>query len=377
MPELDGFYQKVVKNNNKKQIFRLIRKKKKITKLDLSLQLKLSITTISSNIKEMKEDGLIKESGFEESTGGRKAVVIEYIPDARYSIGVEVKEDHGRVIIIDLDCNIIKEEVFNSIDLLNFESSMISILKNVIENSGLEDKLLGIGISLPGTINIAKNILESAPNMGLHNVDLNTLCNFFDVPVYIDNEANCSAYGEYEFREIENEDLFFVSITEGIGGAIIINKKLYNGKDHRAGEVGHITINFEGENCSCGNKGCWECYGSLKALGKIYKRNTGKELKMLKNLFENLDSGEVKEVLKTYAGNIAIGIRNLLMIFDPSYIIIGGEICHFENVMLPQIKKYVFKNNDFYSENDVEILFSGLRGNSGIMGAALSVIDLI
>ncbi|MCG8572589.1 MAG: winged helix-turn-helix domain-containing protein, partial [Spirochaetes bacterium] len=106
MLELDGFYQRIVKNINRKKIFRLIRKRKKITKLEISQELKLSITTVSSNVKELLDSGLIKESGYEESTGGRKAQRLEYLPDARYSIGLELKENHGRIILTDLDCNI-------------------------------------------------------------------------------------------------------------------------------------------------------------------------------------------------------------------------------------------------------------------------------
>ncbi len=378
MAELDGFYQRIIKNNNRKKIFRLIRKRRKITKLEISQILGLSITTVSSNIKELIEKGFIKESGYEESTGGRKAQLLEYLPDSRYSIGVELKENHGRVILADLDCNIIKEKYHDDIDLSNFSKSVIKLLNDFIKETKVGSNLLGIGISLPGTVDIDKMILESAPNMGLKKVDLSKVQNAFDVPVIFDNEANCSAYGEYEFMELEDRPLFFVSITEGIGGAIIIDRKLYNGKNHRAGEIGHITINFDGEKCSCGNQGCWERYASVRALERMVRDAAGKKSLNYEEIFSLYEKdASIKKIVDSYAAYISCGIRNLLMIFDPSYIIIGGEICRYENILLKQIKKHVFEKNDFYTENDIDIVFSGLKENSGIIGAVLFVIDNI
>ncbi|MBN1501792.1 MAG: ROK family protein [Spirochaetes bacterium] len=378
MAEKEGFYQRVVRNNNRKKIFRLIRKRRMITKLEISQILGLSITTVSSNIKELIRKGFIKESGYGESTGGRKAQLLEYLPDSRYSIGLELKENHGRVILADLDCNIIKEKVYTDLDLSNLVKCTIRILNSFIEEVNAGDKLLGIGISLPGTVDVEKSILESAPNMGIKRADLSKLRLAFGVPVFMDNEANCSAYGEYEFMELEDQPLFFISVTEGIGGAIIVDKKLYNGKNHRAGEIGHITINFEGENCSCGNKGCWERYASVRALERMISRKGLTEFSGLDEIFSAYSKNDaMKKIIDEYAANISYGIRNLLMIFDPSIIIIGGEICRYENQLLPEIKRNVFQNNDFYVETDVDIVFSVLKENSGIIGAVLFVIDNI
>lgn len=349
-----------------------------ITKLEISQILGLSITTVSSNIKELIRKGFIKESGYGESTGGRKAQLLEYLPDSRYSIGLELKENHGRVILADLDCNIIKEKVYTDLDLSNLVKCTIRILNSFIEEVNAGDKLLGIGISLPGTVDVEKSILESAPNMGIKRADLSKLRLAFGVPVFMDNEANCSAYGEYEFMELEDQPLFFISVTEGIGGAIIVDKKLYNGKNHRAGEIGHITINFEGENCSCGNKGCWERYASVRALERMISRKGLTEFSGLDEIFSAYSKNDaMKKIIDEYAANISYGIRNLLMIFDPSIIIIGGEICRYENQLLPEIKRNVFQNNDFYVETDVDIVFSVLKENSGIIGAVLFVIDNI
>jgi predicted NBD/HSP70 family sugar kinase len=374
--DLESFYQKVVKNNNRKKIFRVLREKKRTTKLDISRILNLSITTVSSNIKEMSSDGLITISGFEDSTGGRKAQIIEYLPDSRFSIGMELKESHARLILTNLDCKIIKECSFDTIDTNILIDECKRIVSLFIGDFNERDRIIGLGISLPGTVNVQTSVLETAPNMYVNNICFKELGEYLQMPVYIENEANCSAYGEYEYNDTFKSPLFYISITEGIGGAIIIDRKLYNGKNHRAGEIGHVSINYDSEKvCSCGNTGCWELYASERALEKSFAIATGDNAHDLDTIFNRMSEPAVKEVITKYARYLAIGIRNLLMTFDPSCIIIGGSISKYEKKLLPIIKEYIFMNNDFYTEKDIEIEFSQLRENSGIIGAALFPIE--
>jgi predicted NBD/HSP70 family sugar kinase len=372
----DGFYQKIIKSNNRKKIFNLLRNERKLTKQEISTMLSISITTVSSNIKALLKNGFVRESGFEESTGGRKATIIEFIPDSRYSIGVEFHEDTGRIVLTNLDHEILKEKILDDLDLNNLVDETIKHINGFLDKTIDREKIIGIGISLPGTVNVNDKILEHAPNMNISNVDFNKVEIMLDMPVFVDNEANCSAYGEYKLRDITKGAVFYVSITEGIGGAIIIDKDLYSGKNHRAGEIGHMTINFDGERCSCGNKGCWELYSSENSLKKKYKEITGKTPSTIDGIFSQYHvNDKVKEMVKEYALSISIGIRNLLMIFDPKFIIIGGNISHYNDILLPLIKDNVFSDNHFFDESDLEIVFSQLGGDSGIIGATMFPID--
>ena len=372
MLDLDSFYQKVVKNNNRKKIFRVIQEKKRVTKLDISRILNLSITTVSSNIKDMVQIGLISERGFEDSTGGRKAQVIEYLPDSRFSLGMELKETHARIVLTNLDSAIIKEKYFDAIDTNILIDECRRITESFLENFDKRDRIMGLGISLPGTVNMKTSVLENAPNMHVSNVSFKKLEEDLNMPVYIGNEANCSAYGEYEYNDTFKSPLFYISVTEGIGSAIIIDRKLYNGKNHRAGEIGHISIDCNGDKlCSCGNTGCWELFASERALEKSFADATCSNISNIDEIFKRISEPVVKKLIMNYAKYLAVGIRNLLMIFDPSFIVIGGNISKYEKELLPAVKKHVFENNEFYTEKDIKIEFSRLKENSGIIGASL------
>jgi predicted NBD/HSP70 family sugar kinase len=372
----DGFYQKIIKSNNRKKIFNLLRNERKLTKQEISTMLSISITTVSSNIKALLKNGFVRESGFEESTGGRKATIIEFIPNSRYTIGVEFHENTGRIVLTNLDHEILKEKILDELDLSNLVDEIIKHINGFLDKMIDREKIIGVGISLPGTVNVNDKILEHAPNMNISNVDFNKVETMLGMPVFVDNEANCSAYGEYKLRDITKGAVFYVSITEGIGGAIIIDKDLYSGKNHRAGEIGHMTINFDGERCSCGNKGCWELYSSENSLKKKYKEITGKIPSTIGEIFSQYHANDrVKKMIKEYALSISIGIRNLLMIFDPKFIIIGGNISHYNDILLPLIKDNVFSDNHFFDESDLEIVFSQLGGDSGIIGATMFPID--
>ena len=370
--DFESFYQKAVKNRNRRKIFEVIQGKKKITKLDISKKLNLSITTISSNIREMSEMGLISEHGYENSTGGRKAQIIEYLPDARFSLGMELKESHARLILVNLDCAVKKEKYYNAIDTAHLIDECQRLVEDFLSDFRDRKNILGLGISLPGTVNMKTLLLETAPNMHVADISFKELEKKLGVPVFIANEANCSAYGEYEYNDNFKSPLFYISITEGIGSAIIIDKKLYSGSNHRAGEVGHISIDCNSDKiCSCGNNGCWELFASERALERIYMEETGIKPESIDSIFTKIDDFSVKQVIRKYAEFVAVGIRNLMMTFDPSFIVIGGNISRFEKELLPAIKDHVFKNNEFYSDKDVEIEFSKLKENSGIIGAAL------
>ncbi len=372
----EGFYQKIIKSNNRKKIFNLLRNERKLTKQEISTLLNISITTVSSNIKALMNKGFVKESGFEENTGGRRASIIEFIPCSRYSIGIEFHENSGRIVLTNLDYEIIKEKPIYNLDLSNLVDDTINNINDFLDKTIDRSKIIGIGISLPGTVNVKEKVLEHAPNMNISYIDFTKIESLFNMPVYVDNEANCSAYGEYKYRDITKGAVFYISITEGVGGAIIINKDLHSGKNHRAGEIGHMTINFDGEICSCGNKGCWELYSSEKSLKKMYKKITGKEASSIDDIFSQYHNDKkINGLIKKYAEYCAIGIRNLLMIFDPKFIIIGGNISHYRDILLPLIKNHVFEDNNFFNEEDLEIVFSQLEGNSGIIGSAMFPID--
>lgn len=372
--------QSTIKNTNRNTIIKLLSKEKELTKQEIAKKLEISIPTVSTIISELLENNIVEEAGNAGSTGGRKPLIIRFLPDSRFSVGIDLSFNEIRFILTDLNSNIL-EELKENIDTRdgNLIINTIDLKVREMLCSNLIDlkKLLGIGISLPGTVNLNKKMLEVAANLGIKNLSFEKIENSIGVPLFLENEAKAAAFAEATIgiaKKINN--LIYVSVAEGIGGGIIIDQKLYRGKDVRAGEIGHMTINKDGRLCNCGRRGCWETYASRRALINDYNKSTGSCAVNMGQIISSACSGSssAQEVLNEYIDSLSAGLQNLMNIFDPDYIVIGGEISKYD-FLLPVLCKKVFSNNAFYIERDVEILFSSLGENSSILGASLIPIE--
>lgn len=372
--------QSTIKNTNRNRIIKLLSKEKELTKQDIAKKLEISIPTVSTIITELLENNIVEEAGNAGSTGGRKPLIIRFLSDSRFSIGIDLSLNEIRFILTDLNSNIIdefKENIDTRNGALIIKSIDFSVKKMLNKNLIDIKKMLGIGVSLPGTVNIKKKTLEVAPNLGLKNLSFEEIENSLSVPLFLENEAKAAAFAEATIGIAkEKSNLIYVSVAEGIGGGIIINQKLYRGKDVRAGEIGHMTINKNGRLCNCGRKGCWETYASRRALLNEYNKNKGCNVTNMGQIISSACSAnkDAQEVLNEYIDNLSVGIQNLMNIFDPDYIVIGGEISKYD-FLLSKLREKVFSDNAFYSEKDVEILFSSLGENSSILGVSLIPIE--
>ncbi|GAA0181626.1 ROK family transcriptional regulator [Clostridium sediminicola] len=381
--------QSKIKINNKKRVIKLLSQERSLTKNKVAKILDISIPTVTTIVNELIVEGICKQGGTATSTGGRKPVIIEFLPDSRYSIGVELRKKYVKVILTNLDSKIIS---YIKSDLKVIDGDVIldnireNIEKIVRESKVDKKKVLGIGISLPGTINEKELRLEVAANFHLKNLGFIELQEFFNLPVYLENEANAGALGELVLGTAKAlKNFIYISITEGVGGGLIIDGKIYKGKDHRAGEIGHMTINKHGRQCNCGKKGCWETYASTRALLNTYNNALceiidSKQAEHKISMEEIVDryNDEDKMAIKIigeYIEDLALGIQNLMYIFNPDNIVIGGDISEYKESLLRKIKKKVYENNEFYSEEDVRIQFSKLKGDSNVIGASILPIN--
>jgi len=370
--------QEVIKDSNRKKILNLIAEKREYTKQSISKEIGVSIPTVISNINELIEEGLVEEAGVEGSTGGRKPIIVRFLPDSKYSFGVEFTLNNVRVILTNLDSQIKFDVTFQVKDFKNIDdiiNRIHEIITNVLSDAKISPMdILGIGFSLPGTVNEEKLILELAPNISLKNIDFNKYAQLLKFPVYIENEANSAAFGELNLGIAKKmRNLVYISINEGIGAGVVIQDHLYKGKNKRAGELGHMTIVPNGKSCNCGRKGCLEQYASKKSLMEDYNSRSLKPVDTLKEFFSRVDQKESLAILELqkYINFLAIGIQNIVLILDPHYVIIGGEVSAFSEYYLEDLKDKVFVQNSFYDDSDLKIFTSKLKKDASILGAAL------
>ncbi|MBP2033709.1 putative NBD/HSP70 family sugar kinase [Clostridium algifaecis] len=384
MNKLKSVDQETIKILNQKKIINLLYRNKQLTKQEISQELNISIPTVINNINELIERGIVDDAGVAESTGGRKPTIIRFLPNSRYSFGVCITKDKVRIILTNLNFNIIEERAFDMPEEVQDFRSLILKIKDEIEDilSVYKipfDKILGIGFSLPGTIDEEKLFLKNMTNFKVKNIYFKEFEKNFKMPIFIENEANASAYAEsfINFKGYKN-NLVFISITEGIGAGIIINNNVYKGINKRAGEIGHMTVVKNGRRCNCGKKGCWEVYASKKALLNEYKKEFGVKNKSLNDFLDmTKDNLKAKEILDNYVGFLAEGIKNIILIFDPQNIIIGGEVFSYKDLIEEDLINKVFEDNSLYDKNECNVMFSSLGGNAAIFGAALLPMESV
>ncbi len=238
-----------------------------------------------------------------------------------------------------------------------------------------------IGIGYPGAVDRKKGILISANNVPGSNIPVREFLteNFAPVPVMVDNDANCAALGEYYSAGAEG-DFVFVTLGTGVGGGIVIGGKLYLGANGVAGELGHVVTHHGGVKCSCGRSGCWEAYASVTALKRMTEENRDKiksikpdEVVSGRTVFDYAQKGdkEAQRVRDEWIEEVAIGITDMVNIFQPKKLVIGGAISKEGDTIIKPVRDYVEKYSyDIGPLKRTVIKASDIGGDAGIIGAA-------
>jgi predicted NBD/HSP70 family sugar kinase len=368
-----------IRTENRRKILQLLIRERELTIAEISRALEISIPTVTKNVEQLVEEGVAEKAGVSDAVVGRKPVVIKFLPDAYYAVGVEFSMRTVTMVLTNLDAAIICERTLQHIEYADIDALMHRIhgeFLTVLDAQQIPlQEVLGIGFALPGIVNEEACILKIAPNLELKNVDFAQYASIFGVPICIENEANAAAMAELKLGIVkELRNLVYVSILlKGIGTGIVVGGQLYKGKHKRAGEYGHTTVASQGRQCACGRRDCWELYASGNALLQGYAQRTGKSLETVAQFFDILHDQEpaAKEAFDEYLEYLALGIEDIILVQDPHYVILGGILAPFKEVLLPPLQEKIFRENNFYDGTDMKVMCSTLQGNSAILGAVL------
>lgn len=258
----------------------------------------------------------------------------------------------------------------------------------VIKSAGVNlQDIAGIGIISPGPIDSTKGLVINPSNLpGWDHIPLvNVLKEEFKLPVTLDNDANAAALGEYLFGSGKNlKNFVYLTVSTGIGGGIIINGELYRGTNSNAGEIGHMTIDFKGPKCNCGNIGCFEVFASGTALARYAKEAiklgrvtriisiAGEEEVNAKHVFEAASKGDsvALELVDREAFYLGIGIANIIALANPERIAIGGGVSNQWDMIYPRMINTVKERTLKPMFEVCDIVKSELKDDIGILGAA-------
>ena len=269
---------------------------------------------------------------------------------------------------------------------------MAKMAVEAVKNADLTlDDIEWIGIGTPGIANSSTGVIEYSNNLGFKDTPMVKYITEFigreDTPVFIENDANAAAYGEYVAGAAKGaKNAVCITLGTGVGGGIIIDGKIYAGSNFAGAEIGHTVIEVDGAQCSCGRKGCFEAYSSATGLIRMSKEAMEQFPESIMNKmaaekgkvtartsFDAMRAGDkaAKDVVDKYIKYLAAGITNTINIFQPDVLCIGGGVCNEGDPLLLPVKDLVKK--EVYTRNspkNCEIVIAKLGNDAGIIGAA-------
>lgn len=267
---------------------------------------------------------------------------------------------------------------------------MARVVELALENAGICMKSVEwVGIGSPGTANTNTGILEYSNNLDFHNVPLKAeMEKRLNKSVFIENDANAAAYGESLAGAAKGkQNVVAITLGTGVGGGVIVNGKIYGGQYFAGAELGHMGIVHNGRQCTCGRKGCLEAYASATGLKNMTKEAmqenpnskmweiAGGELSNVggRTAFDAMRLGDEagKKVVDMYIEYLGYGLANLVNIFQPEILVIGGGVCNEGETLIAPLRDYIDNHTMAIGpEVNTKLMVAQLGNDAGIIGAA-------
>ena len=310
-----------------------------------------------------------------------------------YVIGIDLGGTKIYTAVVDLEGNIISEKTVAT-NVVEGEEAVLGIIMGtvdtVLKDVNIED-VKAIGIGSPGPLDVKNGIIINSANFpSFKNFNIvKPIKEKYNLPTFLDNDANVATLGEFMFGAGKGtENMVFVTASTGIGGGAVLNGRLYRGNTANALEIGHMTVMVNGPRCGCGNAGCAEALGSgtaiMKRAREAVNSNANTSLKNYsevtsKEVFEEAAKGDriSKEIINTSLSYLGIAVANIVNIFDPEKVVVGGGVTNGGKIVFDKIQEEVDNRClKAISENCV-IEKAVLGGKAGVLGAAaLAIMEI-
>lgn len=389
--------QSVVRRINTAVLLDLLRRYAPLSRAELAARSGLNRSTVSLIINDLIEEGFILETELQNPKIGRPGMQLVFNPEAGCAVGMDIGVDFLSVILTDFSANVLwrrRVESNPADDQLYILERATNLTAEAVQ-TGMELGLrpLGIGIGAPGLVDLRQGKLIFAPNLRWSNVPLRLIWSQrFALPVFVENEANAAALGEYYFGAARGVDNFiYLSAGIGLGGGLMIDGKLFRGSLGYAGEIGHTIVDPEGELCGCGLRGCWETQvGPRAVLRRIRQTLAAGTSSVLSELSEgDLDRLTMDHIVQAarrsdsvaltalngVAESLGLGIVNLIHIFNPELIVLGGALSLAAEFLLDKVEAAVRENALRPPGGHVRFAASAHGADACVIGAAALVLD--
>ncbi|WP_010238506.1 ROK family protein [Clostridium arbusti] len=310
-----------------------------------------------------------------------------------YVIGIDLGGTKICGALSDVDGNVLSQHTIATNAFEGEEAVLgrvISVIEKILSDGDKKpEEIKAIGIGSPGPLDAEKGIIITTPNLPFKNFKLvDPIKEKFRVPTYLDNDGNVGAIGEFVFGAGQGtKNMIFITVSTGIGGGAILNGQVYRGNTCNALEIGHMTLEKDGPRCNCGNYGCAEALASGTAIGKRAKKAILNGEDTILKTYENVTSYETfqaakkgdavaSKILDNSLNYLGICVANMITIFDPEMVIIGGGVSKGGDIVFDKVKEVVNTRCFKAMAESCKIVPAGLGTDAGVMGAvALAVIE--
>ncbi len=344
-----------------------------LSKQSLAQQCEISMPTLYQNLNGLIEKGLVRYSGVGPSTGGRRAQGLEFVSNARVSVGVSFTEQHLTLVAADLKLNELafQEKEFCLTEYLRGKpdgNPLADAVEEFLNVSEIDrDSLLGVGIAIPGLLGIDQSRVSFLPKFGLDSVPVSYFTQGIPYPADIRKEAVASAEAEAFSRA--KSSFVYLSLGNEIDGAVVIDGRLYTDNCAHDGEFGHICVEPGGLRCYCGHYGCLEAYCSGARIRDTFHVPIDDFFTEAEN-----HNPRYEALLYNMLQHLAVALNNIHITLHCD-ILLGGSLSRYLQPYFPILRKYVLDGNTFASDADY-VRLACSRPHIAPLGAALHFIHV-
>lgn len=354
-------------------IYHYIRTQESVSKQDIVLGLKLSLPTITQNLQYLERMKLIDTSKKIQNTGGRNATAYTYIKMARAAIGVYLTSQHINCVAVDLSGNVInmeKKRVKFNLDDDNYLKKIGEAVEEVKGKAEISDEnLLGVGIAVPGLVSEDGEVVTYGLTLEFTGKTREEIARYIPYKNRMFHDSGAAGYAEvWISHDISNA--FYISLSNSVGGAFLVDNKIYEGNTQKSGEIGHMTVMPEGgQRCYCGKRGCFDTVCSSTNLDQYTDGNLGQ-------FFQLLKSGDdtAEKLWDEYLDALGLGIHNIRMLFD-SDVILGGYVGAYIEAYMDDLCRRVDARNCFGDKAKDYLFPCKYKVESAAAGVAIRFIN--
>jgi N-acetylglucosamine repressor len=378
--------------HNSRLVLRTIYERGEVSRADVARETRLTRTTVSDVVTDLMDEGLVEEVGFGPSVGGKPPILLSVVADSRHLIGIDLASEEFRGAVVNL-----RGQIRHRFDVPLRDrdgEAALALVYEMVETliAATGSPLLGIGIGSPGLMDASNGIVRRSVNLDWYDLPLRDLLQErCGLPVYVANDSQVAALGEYTFGDGPGvENLVLVKAGHGVGAGIVLNGQLFHGETFGAGEIGHVTVVENGEQCRCGNVGCLETVASARSIvGQARRLAAGDPGSLLhhfascpeeitiETVCRAMEAGDeqVQQLVCRAGRYLGIAAANVVGLLSARRIVIAGSVACLGQVLLDAIRQEMTKRSLAMLADETQIALSSMDSDIVILGASALVLS--